>query len=56
MDFNYSVVKIIYNPNENELNNIIAVAYIDGIIELFSFLIVLIKLGIMKLINFTNKL
>ena len=32
--FNCSVVKIIYNPNENELNNIIAVAYIDGIIEL----------------------
>ena len=32
--FNYSVVKIIYNPNENELNNIIAIAYSDGIIEL----------------------
>ena len=32
--FNYSVVKIIYNLNENELNNIIAVAYSDGIIEL----------------------
>jgi len=29
-----SVVKIVYNPNESELNNIIAVGYNDGIVEL----------------------
>ena len=56
--FNCSVVKIIYNPNENELNNIIAVAYSDGIIELIQLSDSFNKVGnneIEKLLKITSK-
>ena len=56
--FNCSVVKIIYNPNENELNNIIAIAYSDGIIELIQLSDSFNQVGnneIEKLLKITSK-